>query len=291
MGRILLIGAIVATAAVADAQSINVNFAPPGNTPSPGYAAAGAAGTWNTVTGIAGMTFDLVDTAGSPSGVTLSQSPTTTLLATRDPSVSGDDATLLDNGLVTSGAETCLSFQGFHPGSYEVLIYAWLPGQPGVKSRTRQDEAPSTQDVGGAWPGMHAEGITYARYVVTVGADGVLPAHSGLVPGAPDAALNGVQIRPLSATGGDAGAGSSDGGIAPPDAGPGGAETSDAGGTRSAMAGGCNAGQGSGPAVALVLALLLACPRRTRAGRGDRGPAGAGCGRALQAREPSDAGS
>ena len=269
MARTIVIAAIVALAAVADAQSINVNFAPAGNTPSPGYAAAGAAGTWNTVTGIAGTTFELVATDGSPSGVTLSQSPTTTLLATRDPSVTGDDATLLDNGLVTTGAETCLTFQGFHPGSYEVLIYAWLPGQPGVKSRTRQDEAPATKDVGGAWPGMHAEGTTYARYVVTVGADGVLPAHSGLVPGAPDAALNGVQIRPLSATGGDAGAASADGGLAGADAGAGGAATSDGGTTSSAMPGGCSVGHGSGPAVACVLALLLACPRRS-ARRGSR---------------------
>jgi uncharacterized protein (TIGR03382 family) len=67
-----------------------------------------------------------------------------------------------------------------------------------VKSRTRQDEAPSTADVGGAWRGSHAEGVTYARYVVTVDASGALPAHSGLVPGAPMSALNGVQIRPLS---------------------------------------------------------------------------------------------
>jgi uncharacterized protein (TIGR03382 family) len=183
----------------ASAQSVNVSFGHSSGGPSSSYAAAGASGAWNSVTGIAGSNFNLVGTDGSASGVSVSQSPTTTVLTTSDPSVSGDDAKLLNNGLVTTGAETCLAFHGFKPGMYEVLIYAWLPNQPTVKSRTRQDQAPSTIDVGGAWSGVHAEGVTYARYVVTVDSSGELPAHSGLVPGAPASALNGVQIRPLAA--------------------------------------------------------------------------------------------
>jgi hypothetical protein len=249
---------LVSTAAPAAAQSINVNFGPPGTTPSASYAAAGGAGTWNTVTGISGMTFHLVATDGSPSDITVSQSPTTTLLAVTDPSVSGDDAKLLNNGLVTSSAETCLAFSGFAPGRYEVLVYAWLPDQPAVKSRTRQDEAPSTIDVGGAWTGTHVEGVSYARYVVDVGADGALPAHSGLVPGAPAAALNGVQIR-LLPTGGTDG---------PPDAGVGGGgETGDAGsdGGGGSHGGGCSAAGGVGPGALLALALV----RRRRSSRAD----------------------
>jgi hypothetical protein len=183
---------------VAAETTLNVNFGPAGATPSPTYGAAGTPGTWNTVTGFAGSAYHLTAADGSP--VTLTQAPTTTDLATSDPSVSGDDATLLNNGLVTTGLETCLMFSGIASGSYEVFVYAWLPNQPTVKSRTRQDETPSTIDVGGTWTGAHVEGVTYARYVVTVGADGNLPAHSGLVPGAPAAALNAVQIRPLGST-------------------------------------------------------------------------------------------
>jgi hypothetical protein len=184
----------------ASAQSINVSFGHTSGGPSSTYAAAGVAGTWNAITGVAGSSFDLVATDGSASGVSVSQSPTTTILTMADPSLGGDDAGLLNAGLVTSDAETCLSFSGFKPGDYEVLIYAWLPNQPSVKSRTRQDEAPSTIDVGGRWSGAHAEGVTYARYVVTVDAGGALPAHSGLAPGASLSALNAIQIRPLSAT-------------------------------------------------------------------------------------------
>jgi len=234
---------VVLGVASAHAQTLNVNFAPAGRTPSASYGAAGTAGTWSTVTGIAGPAYDLVGIDGAPSGVTMTQSPTTTLLATSDPSVSGDDATLLDNGLVTSGDETCLMFSGMQPGSYEVFIYAWLPNQAAVRSRTRQDEAPSTIDVGGAWTGSHVEGVTYARYVVTVGSDGNLPAHSGLVPGAPEAALNAVQIRPLGS-----GGGGDDGGGGGGDA-----------GTETSHGGGCAATNGAGP---LGLLALLGLRRR-----------------------------
>jgi uncharacterized protein (TIGR03382 family) len=244
--------ACLLVASTARAQSINVHFGPQGTTPSAGYAAAGGAGTWNTVTGIAGTTFDLVATDGSASGVQLSQTPTTTLLATTDPAVSGDDAKLLDNGLVTSNQETCLMFTGFQPGMYEVLVYAWLPNQPTVKSRTRQDEAPSTIDVGGAWSGSHEVDVTYARYVVSVSSDGMLPAHSGLVPGMSAAALNGVQIRPLAASGADAGI---HGDAAGADAGDGNHATGDRGG-------GCDAGGSNGSAIALLAVMLLVRRRR-----------------------------
>ena len=242
-----LVVAICALAAPARGQSVNVNFGDSADAPSASYAAAGAAGTWNSVSGIAGLTFQLVATDGSSTSIMLTQSPTTTLLATSDPSVTGDDAKLLDTGLVTSDAETCLAFTGFQPGDYEVLVYAWMPAQPAVKSRTRQDEAPSTIDVGGAWTGVHVEGVTYARYVVTVDASGALPAHSGLVPGQPTAALNGIQIRPLDGGGGgDAGTGGAPG---------------DAGVDLSPHHGGCSSGGDAGVG-ALLFALGFACRRR-----------------------------
>src|SRR5262249_18850200 len=88
------------------------------------------------------------------------------------------------------------------PDTYEVLVYAWVPDQPTTMSRTRQDQAPSYIDVGGAWPGSHAVNVTYARYIVVVHSDGVLSAHSGLAPGMSAAALNGIQIRRISGAGG-----------------------------------------------------------------------------------------
>jgi hypothetical protein len=258
----------------ANGQSINVSFGHASGGPSSSYAAAGAAGAWNSITGIAGSSFNLVALDGSPSGVVVSQSPTTTVLTTADPAVGGDDANLLNSGLVTTGAETCLTFVGFQPGQYEVLIYAWLPNQPTVKSRTRQDQAPSTIDVGGAWSGAHAEGVTYARYVVTVDSSGNLPAHSGLVPGAPQSALNAVQIRPLTSVPPDAGTTPvPDAGTTPvPDAGVMGdmalPPSGDPGGgppAPPAQTSGCSfAGGDVGPFAIVALALSIAFLRRRR---------------------------
>ncbi len=260
--RVAVVLGMLGLAATAQAQAVNVNFGPTDGAPASTYGAAGAVGTWNSISGIAGQTFEIVDLSGAATPITMSQSPTTTMLTTADASVSGDDAKLLNTGLDTTGAETCLAFNGFTAGMYEVLVYAWTPNAPSVLSRTRQDEAASTIDVGGAWTGAHVEGVTYARYVVTVGADGNLPAHSGLAPSQPSAALNGIQIRPLplavdagpqpDAAGGGGGGG-------------GGGETGDAGTTSSHHGGGCaaggNGGLGSG---ALVLAIAALARRRNR---------------------------
>jgi hypothetical protein len=278
-GRFATLAMVALGSGSAFGQSINVSFGHTSGGPSSSYAAAGAAGVWNSITGVSGSSFNLVDTNGASTLVTVGQSPTTTVITSADPSVSGDDAALLNSGLVTTGAETCLSFMGFKAGTYEVLVYAWLPNQPTVKSRTRQDEAASTIDVGGAWTGAHVAGVTYARYVVTVDTSGNLPAHSGLVPGAPASALNAVQIRPLGGAQADAGtppafdAGSG----APPDLGSithpgdagatGGADLggggapppgqADGGVTPPSQKGGCSYGGGDVRSLALVVFLLL----------------------------------
>jgi hypothetical protein len=244
--RLLFRALVVATllGTTAEAQSINVSFGHSSGGPSSSYAAAGAAGVWNTITGISNSSVPLVAIDGSTTGVTVSQSPTTTLITDPDPSITGDDGALLNYGLDTSGAETCLFFNGFQAGTYEVLIYAWLPNQSTVKSRTRQDEAPSTIDVGGVWTGAHVAGVTYARYVVTVSQGAQLPAHSGLVPGSPNAALNGVQIRPLS-SGPDAGSGA-DAGEHGTDAGRGSGADAGEHGTDAGEGSGTDAGEGAG---------------------------------------------
>jgi len=235
--------------------AINVHFgdASAGG-PAATYAAAGAAGVWNNVTGIAGPDYQLVAIDGSPSGVAVNQQPTTTDFLGTDPTVTGDDAKLLESGLVTTGAETCLMFSGVPAGQYEVLVYAWTPGDPSVMSRTRQDEAPSTVDTGGAWTGAHVEGVTYARYVVDVGTDGNLPAHSGLAPSMPSAALNGVQIRPLPMGGG--GGGGVDAGVIPdPDA-----ATIEPG--PHGKSGGCSTSGGAGGLLLVSLGVLARGARR-----------------------------
>jgi MYXO-CTERM domain-containing protein len=101
--------------------------------------------------------------------------------------------------------------------------------------------------------------VTYARYVVELGSDAALPAHSGLATGMPSAALNGIQIRPLAAMPVDAG-------VAPTIDAPANGETSgDAGTTTMTSApshGGCATDGRNGWFAAVVVALGLARRRR-----------------------------
>jgi hypothetical protein len=218
----LAIGAIVLGASVAHAQSFNVDFGQPADAPSSTYAAAGLPGVWNSIRAEdTPMTiYHLVGLDGAPTSVTLYNIGGTSLLSATDPTVTGDDARLMNDALLThsSTLEVCLFVDGLTPGTYEIIMYAWMPNAPAVRSRVRHDLVPTTTDVGGAWPGSHVEGITYARNILVIPSDGALRSHSGIVPGMSalaGAALNGVQIRLLCST-----ASCPDGSVPPHDAGP-----------------------------------------------------------------------
>jgi hypothetical protein len=202
--RVLLALALVA--AGAGAESFNIDFGSPDEVPPPDYAAAGGAGVWiGLVAPHGSTTFDLIDTDGLMTDVSVRQLGGTQTLMVDDPAVFGEDALLLEDYLVTFSAdvETCLFFENLDPGLYEVLIYAWMPLGPTIKSLTSidQEEGAPHVEVGGAWPGEHEELVTYSRHLVEVGADGILNMHSGITPeGNPalGAALNAVQIRPAT---------------------------------------------------------------------------------------------
>lgn len=187
----------------AAAQSLNVDFSGPGAGPSAGYGAAGLPGVWNSIPAAHGTTTpDLLGLDGVPTAAALRQIGGLAILTAADPDTSGDDGDLMDDFLVTfdSDLETCIFMTGMVPGNYEVLIYARMPNQPGVLSDTFVDQEPGMPhySVGGAWPGGHEELVTYSRHLLTVGADGELDFHSGIVPGANEldgAAMNGVQFR------------------------------------------------------------------------------------------------
>src|SRR5437899_3122081 len=164
MGRrtawtVVSFAAVGIAAAGAQAQNINVDFGPAAAGPSATYGAAGLPGVWNSIEGQStpSVTYNLVDIYGNPTPVTLSQYGGMSLLTTSDPSVTGDDAALLDDYLITYDPtlESCLFVNGLEPGTYEVLMYAWMPNQPAVFSRVRHDLASMTVDVGGTWTGSH----------------------------------------------------------------------------------------------------------------------------------------
>lgn len=195
----------LAAAPAVSAQSLNFDFGTSGTGPPPTYAAAGPAGTWNSLTAAHGsQTTGMLDLAGLPTAVSVSQIGGLALLEDGDPTVTGDHALLLDDFLVTynAGLESCIFLDGLLPGLYEVLIYARMP-EPAVLSYTSVDQEAGTPhfSVGGAWSGDHQELISYSRHFATVGPGGDLDLHSGIVPGANaalGAALNGLQVIHLS---------------------------------------------------------------------------------------------
>ena len=201
--RSALLASVAAAAAAmaASAQSLNFDFGSPGSGPPPTYGAAGRAGAWNSIPAAHGTTTGgLVDLDGAPTAVSVTQIGGLALLEVSDPGVTGDDALLLDDFLVTydDGLESCIFLNGLAPGTYEVLVYARMP-DPAVLSYTSVDQEAGFphHSVGGAWLGQHAELISYSRHLAVVGPGGDLDLHSGIVPGADQllgAALNGLQV-------------------------------------------------------------------------------------------------
>lgn len=185
-------------------QSMNISIGPAGLTPPDTYDAAGMPGFWNGInTANGSTTTNLRDLAGAITPVSVNQFGGTQVLNFNDGSTFGDDETLMDHCLLTftPTLETCLFINNLQVGRYEVLIYAWMPGQPTVRAYTNCDEEAGNPHliIGGAWPGQHQESITYARHIADV-TTGLLRTHSGIVPGdnpALGAAMNGVQIRKL----------------------------------------------------------------------------------------------
>ncbi len=197
------------TAGTALGQSFNIDFGPSDSSgPSADYAAAGVAGVWNSIeaehTSIGNPTavYQLVDLDGNETDVRLHQFGGTDLQVFNDPSLSGDDAVLMNDTLLThsSGLESCMFINNLEPGFYEVISYGWMPLHPETRSRVRVDFVLETPDVGGEWPGGHVEGVTYAVHVVEVGPNGFMGTHSGNVPGADlaiGASYNGMQIQKI----------------------------------------------------------------------------------------------
>ena len=194
--------AILAFVSPAAAQSINIDFGPPGSGPASGYRAAGVHGFWNSFEAIdPAITYELLDVHGVLTDATVSQFGGTEIVqgALGGPGQpSGQDGILLGDAMVThTTIESCLFFNGLKNGTYEVTTYAWMPTAPATLNNVHIDTNPFFYLVGGFWPGEHTEGVTYARHIVEV-TTGFLGPHSGVPDGGNyeiGAALNGIQIR------------------------------------------------------------------------------------------------
>jgi hypothetical protein len=194
----------------AKAQSFNIDFGTTGTAPQATYGAAGLAGTWNVVGALnPGQRQNLVDLTGAASAARIYQIGGAQILDTDAPGTTGDDAALLDDMFIgfNNPLDVCIWVENLVPGDYQVTIYAMTPGDPNLMSRVRVDDGnPGPTMVGGAWPGAHQAGVTYASFTVTI-AGSVIGLHSGLPSGLIQSGINGIQIRSLAETAvGDAGA-------------------------------------------------------------------------------------
>ena len=145
---------------------INTDIGTWNTAPSSSYsAAAGQAGVWNHFTGTSPT--PMLSLTGAATGVTLSSSGTSNFqFGYNNPGTFGDDELLLDAG--HDGAAT-YTFSGVAGGVYDVYTYAWAPDSAALLTSVSVTGSPDpTQNVGGAWTGSHAQGVTYAKHRVTV---------------------------------------------------------------------------------------------------------------------------
>lgn len=211
MRQCIMAGVLVFTCATS-AQSFNIDISPEGSpsAPSSGYAAAGRPGVWFTTPATQSVTVNnLVDVDGNVTNVSFLQIGGTETMTINDAALSGDDAALMNDCLIShTTVENCLFLSGMEPGEYEVLVYARMPSQPTIISLGRVDQEPGQpkKPVGGAWPGHHENGISYSIHYATVASSGAQAGKLGIHAGVPEngnytigAAMNGIQIHLIPA--------------------------------------------------------------------------------------------
>jgi hypothetical protein len=202
IGLVLKAGVTTAATLIATgpaiAQSVNIDFGNTATAPSAAYGAAGVAGVWNSLSPLPQVTlFPLVGLDGAPIAAQLRNIGGTSIINVNDPATSGDDQALIDDMLISlnNPTDACIFFIGLRNGAYEVTTYAITPGTPGLLSRVTVDFADQGATmVGGAWAGVHAPGLSYARHTVQV-TNGRIGGHSGLPSGFIQSGINGMQLR------------------------------------------------------------------------------------------------
>jgi len=201
MCSVLLAVAILILVRPSLSQPINVDFGGPESLPPATYGAAGLPGVWNPVGVLPpGERLPLVDRAGQSIPARIYMIGGTHMLVTDDPSTTGDHEALLDDMLIgfNNPVDVCIWVENLENGDYEVITYAMTPADPVLQSRVRVDfGTPGPVWIGGAWPGAHQEGITFARHTVQV-TDGGIALHSGLWSANVQSGINGLQLRPIS---------------------------------------------------------------------------------------------
>jgi len=198
----LVLGLALAGAVPAAGQSFNIDFGSAINAPSASYGAAGVPGAWNAVGVLEPFVrAPLVGLDGEASAAQIYMFGGTSLIDVNDPATVGDDEALMDDMLIgfCDPVDVCIWVENLEVGDYEVITYGLTPGDPTRLCPVRVDfGSPGPTNVGGAWPGSHAESATYARQLVTPTAQRI-GLHSGTYNGFFQAGINGLQIRKVGA--------------------------------------------------------------------------------------------
>jgi hypothetical protein len=195
----LVLALVLVLAPPARGQSFNIDFGSAETAPPATYAAAGIPGAWNAIGNLPGWErAPLVGLDGQPTAAMIYMFGTSmSMLETNDPATSGDDEALMDDMLIglCDPVDVCVWVENLLPGDYEVITYGLTPGEPERMCPLRVDfGTPGPTPVGGAWPGIHTETVTYARHLVTP-TNQRIGLHSGTPSGYFQSGINGIQIR------------------------------------------------------------------------------------------------
>lgn len=169
VGLVIVCASVVAVSSPRSAaQSLNVDYGSAFGTPSALYrGAANQAGYWNAVDSN-GPPFPLLrDIEGKPTRVRVHEQLPFGPSSFDHPWTVGDDQALMDDYLDLHSTPHTFEITGLSAGTYSIYTYAWAPDSP-LFATTVDIEGLGAQVIGGAWPGNHVRGVTFAKHDVVV---------------------------------------------------------------------------------------------------------------------------
>lgn len=177
---------------VGDPQGFNLDAGSEFGQPSRGYgAASGQEGVWMPIAFSAENPITLRGLDGEPTSVTVEANLPFGPAFYEHEGPSGDDEKLLEDYLDLHSTNGDFTFKGVPPGDYILYTYAWGPDVAAY--RTKVTIGDDTQTIGGAWTGTLEEGVTHARHMLTVPANGRFVIRTFGTKGT----LNGIQLVPV----------------------------------------------------------------------------------------------
>lgn len=149
-------------------------------------------GFWNNYAGNDSAPFPLLDLSGRTSSATFSMNLPFGPASYAHPTLSGDDALLLEDYFDLHSSRADFTLTGLMEGHYTVYTYAWAPDNPNVQISVDVNGV-GAQLIGGPWPGSQTLGTTYARHEVDIQKEEALDIFVRGVPN--NGTLNGIQLK------------------------------------------------------------------------------------------------